>query len=74
MCDLKYKSERFFIFLTNYNLKTINEKNQYKYTFFSKKNIIKNRKVYLRGWGSPSGRVGMERLVERRESVSTPST
>ena len=62
-----------FIFLKKYNSKTINEKNLKKnqYTFFSLKNIIKNREACLRGWESPSGRVGMECLIYFSSSSSS---
>ena len=53
------------LFHKNYNSKTMNKKKSKKIqcTFFNWKTIIKNREAYLKGRGSPSGRVCMECLI-----------
>ena len=58
-----FKSGRFF-FSKNYSSKTIYKKSlKNQYTVFNWQNVIKKREAYLREWGSPSGRVGMECLI-----------
>ena len=52
--DTKISKKKFF---SKTKLPQWGSKNQY--TFFSCKNIIKYRKVYLRRWGSTSNQVGM---------------